>query len=334
MTVKKLYNDTYYADYRESNGARRRVSLQTQDLQEAQAKYEAIIQKRDAEKKLKGDSMYWTDFKDKVLAHLATARSTNTVTRTKIAARYLEDVIHPFKVCDVTPKGLQKVQDYMVEQGLGEHNINRLLQCIKTMMRLGEEWNLVEWQDWRSISKLKAPKKLVEVHSAEEIDKLLAACPTLEWQTIVLLAADAGLRREEIMNLRWKDVDNNNDMIYIDMPEKDQVRTIPTTDCLKKQLANMRKKSKSEFVISEVRNHPHKDYISIQYVKMAREAGITSTIPKLRHTYACELARKGINLYALAKLLGITPLTAQETYGAFMPKVDVNAIISGLPIYN
>ena len=334
MAVKKLFGNVYYADYRDLRGIRRRVSLQTQDPQVAQAKYEEIIQARDAEKNRRENSIPWEQFKGKVFEHLTNERSANTVKRTEIAIRHLEEVAYPRVVCEVTPKLLQRVKDHMIEQGLSEHNINRLMQCLKTMMRLGEEWNLVEWQDWRSISKLKAPKKLVEVHSAEEIDKLLAACPTLEWQTIVLLAADAGLRREEIMNLRWKDVDNNNDMIYIDMPEKDQVRTIPTTDCLRKQLANMRKKATSEFVISEVRNHPHKDYISIRYVKMAQEAGITSTIPKLRHTYACELAKKGVNLYALAKLLGITPLTAQETYGAFMPKVDVNAIISGLPVYN
>lgn len=126
MAVKN-YTMTY-TNYRESNGTRRRVSLETQDLQEDQAKYNAIIQRRDAEKKRKDDPMYWTDFKDKVLEHLTTARSANTVKRTEIAVRYLEWVIRPFKACDVTPKGIQKVQDYMIEQGLGEHNSNRLLQ--------------------------------------------------------------------------------------------------------------------------------------------------------------------------------------------------------------
>lgn len=267
-----------------------------------------------------------------MLEHLATARSANTVKRTGIAVRYLEEVIHPFKICDVTPKGLQRVQDYMVQQGLGEHNINRLLQCIKTMMRLGEEWKVTEWHDWRNISKLKAPKKLVEYHSEEEVNTLFNAWPTLEWKTIVRLAADAGLRREEIMNLRWKDVDANNERIYVDMDEKGYVRTIPTTDCLKGLLAKMRKVAKSEFVINETRDNPNKDYVSIQYVKMSQEVGIPSTIQQLRHTCACQLAKNGLNLYALAKLLGITPVTAQETYGDFIPKVDVNAIISGFPV--
>ena len=334
MAVKKLFGNVYYADYRDLRGIRRRVSLQTQDSQVAQAKYEEIIQKRDAEKKLKDDSMYWTDFKDKVLSHLASARSANTVKRTEIAARYLEGVIRPFKVCDVTPEGLQRVQDYMVEQGLGEHNINRLLQCIKTMMRLGEEWKVAPYHDWRSISKLKAPKKLVEFHSEEEVDKLFDACPTLEWKTIVRLAADAGLWREEIMNLRWKDVDANNDMIYVDMDEKGYVRTIPTTKCLKELLTKMRKTAHSEFVINEGRDNPNKDYVTIQYRKIAQSAGISSTMQKLRHTFACQLAKKGIKLEALAKLLGISLLTAQQTYEPFMPKVDVNAIISGFPVYD
>lgn len=65
---------------------------------------------------------------------------------------------------------------------------------------------------------------------------------------------------------------------------------------------------------------------------MSQEVGIPSTIQQLRHTCACQLAKNGLNLYALAKLLGITPVTAQETYGDFIPKVDVNAIISGFPV--
>lgn len=331
MSVKKLYNNTYYADYRESNGARRRVSLETQDLQEAQAKYEAIIQKRDAEKKLKDDSMYWTDFKDKVLEHLASARSANTVKRTEIAARYLEGVIRPFKVCDVTPEGLQRVQDYMVEQGLGEHNINRLLQCIKTMMRLGEEWKEAPYHDWRSISKLKAPKKLVEFHSEEEVDKLFDACPTLEWKTIVRLAADAGLWREEIMNLRWKDVDANNDMIYVDMDEKGYVRTIPTTKCLKELLTKMRKTAHSEFVINEGRDSSNKNYLNAQYRKIAQKAGIPSTMQKLRHTFACQLLKKGLKLDTLAKLMGISLATAQQNYEPFIPALNLQEAINRLP---
>ena len=202
------------------------------------------------------------------------------------------------------------------------------------MMRLGEEWKIVEWQNWCNISKLKAPKKDVEVHSEEELTKLLNACPTDDWRTLVLLGAEAGLRREEINNLRWSDVDTKDGMLYVDSPKDEHIRTIPMTDLLKSHLAKVQKEAASDFVISEGRDNPNKDFLTINYGKIAKEAGLHSTMQKLRHTYAYQLAKKGINLYALAKLLGISPLIAQETYGPFMPNVDVHAIINGIPTWN
>ena len=193
---------------------------------------------------------------------------------------------------------------------------------------LGEEWKVAPYHDWRSISKLKAPKKLVEFHSEEEVDKLFDACPTLEWKTIVRLAADAGLWREEIMNLRWKDVDANNNMIYVDMAEKDYVRTIPTTQRLKEVLSEMRKVAKNEFVINTGRNSSNKNYLNTQYRKIARKAEIPSAMQKLRHTFACQLAKKGIKLEALAKLFyGISNTFCIKAKGLDIDGADVASIL-------
>lgn len=321
MAVKKLFGNVYYADYRDLRGIRRRVSLQTQDPQVAQAKYEKIIQARDAEKNRRENSMPWEQFKDKVLEHLAKERSANTVKRTEIAIRYLEEVYYPRVVCEVTPKLLQQVKEHMLEQGLGEHNINRLLQCLKTMMRLGEEWKIVEWQNWCSISKLKAPKKDIEVHSEEELTKLLNACPTDDWRTLVLLGAEAGLRREEISNLRWSDVDTKDGMLYVDSPKDEHIRTIPMTDLLKSHLAKVQKKAASDFVISEGRDNPNKDFLTINYGRIAKEAGLHSTMQKLRDTFACRLLQKGMQLDTLAKLMG-NSLEMALKYNAFLKEPD------------
>lgn len=263
---------------------------------------------------------------------MSVEKSRNTVTHTKLAIRYLEEIQKPRHLQDITPELVQKYKEHLLTKKISKNHINRLVQSIKSAMRIGEKWKYVPKQDWSRVSELKVPRGQVVFHTPEEIDKLLKACPTDTWRLVVLLGADAGLRRGEIMNLRWQDVDANNERIYVDMDEKGYVRTIPTTDCLKGLLAKMRKVAKSEFVINEARDNPNKDYVSIQYVKMSQEVGLPSTIQQLRHTCACQLAKNGLNLYALAKLLGITPVTAQETYGDFIPKVDENAIISGFPV--
>jgi integrase len=45
------------------------------------------------------------------------------------------------------------------------------------------------------------------VYTAAEVDRLLAAAPDIWWQALIRLAATSGLRRDELLNLRWRDVD-------------------------------------------------------------------------------------------------------------------------------
>lgn len=102
---------------------------------------------------------------------------------------------------DVTPELVQKYKEHLLTKAIGKNHINRLVQCIKTAMRIGEKWKYVPKQDWSLVSELKVPRGRVVFHTPEEIDKLLKACPSDTWRLVVLLGADAGLRRGEIMNL-------------------------------------------------------------------------------------------------------------------------------------
>ena len=292
---------------------------------------EAMNKRREEKIRLQSESMPWPEFKEKLFEYLKRERFADTVKHTEMAIKYIDEVIRPFKVHNITPLGVQIVKEYMQEQGLEAQKINCLIQCIKSFMHIAEAWDVVAWQDWDRVSKLEVPKKLIEYHSEEEVNKLLDACPTLEWKTIVRLATDAGLRSEEIMSLRWKDVDANNNMIYVDMAEKDYVRTIPTTQCLKELLAEMRKVAKNEFVINVGRDSSNKNYLNTQYRKIAQKAEIQSNMQKLRHTFACQLLKKGLKLDTLAKLMGIGLATAQQNYEPFIPALDLHEAINRLP---
>ena len=292
---------------------------------------EAMDKRREEKIRLQSESMPWPEFKEKLFEYLKRERSADTVKHTEMAIKYIDEVIRPFKVHNITPLGVQIVKEYMQEQGLEAQKINCLIQCIKSFMHIAEAWDVVAWQDWDSVSKLEVPKKLIEYHSEEEVNKLLDACPTLEWKVIVRLAADAGLRREEIMDLRWEDVEANNNMIYVNMDKKGYVRTIPTTQCLKEVLVEMRKVAKNEFVINEGRDSSNKNYLNTQYKKIAQKAGISSTMQKLRHTFACQLLKKGLKLDTLAKLLGISLATAQQTYEPFMPALNLQEAVNRIP---
>ena len=93
--IKIKKSPTYYADYYDFNGVRRRISLQTENKQVALLKYQKLIRRRDAVKERFPINITWQAFKDKLLYHMSVERSRNTVTHAKLAIRYLEEIKKP-----------------------------------------------------------------------------------------------------------------------------------------------------------------------------------------------------------------------------------------------
>lgn len=302
MALIQRFGGTYYADFREPNGKRKRISLQTTNLRVASDKYAELVRRRKAAREKIVVDMDWDVFKDKVFRFMSAERSPNTITWTKLAIKHLEDFNAPRKLAEVTPTLVQGVKEYMINEGFGKHNINRCMQALKAIMHLAEKWELIPEQKWKIIGKLKTPKGRVVFHTDEEIDKLLAACPSLGWRLVVLLGADAGLRRGEIMNLRWADVDFANNQLYIAPNKTEYYRFVPMTESLRSAIERAKIGTESEFVVDfGTRNV---DSLTACYHKIAKAAGVDSFLHKLRHTFASQLVQNGVELYTVCKLLG------------------------------
>ena len=280
MSVHKIKKGPYYyADYYDFNGVRRRISLQTENKQVALLKYQEFIRRRNAVKERFPVNITWQAFKDKLLYHMSVERSRNTVTHTKLAIRYLEEIKKPRYLQDVTPELVQKFKEHLLTKEIGKNHINRLVQGIKTAMRIGEKWKYVPKQDWSLVSELKVPRGRVVFHTPEEIDKLLKACPTDTWRLVVLLGADAGLRRGEIMNLRWADVDFANNQLYIAPNKTEYYRFVPMTESLRSAIERAKIGAESEFVVDFGRTR-NVDSLTACYHKIAKAAGVDSFLHK------------------------------------------------------
>ena len=319
----------YYADYYDFNGVRRRISLQTENKLIAKLKYKELIQRRNAVKERFPVNITWQAFKDKLLHQMSVEKSRNTVTHTKLAIRYLEEIKKPRHLQDVTPKLVQQYKEHLLAKGMGKNHINRLVQSIKTAMRMGEKWKYVPKQDWSLISELKVPRGRVVYHTPEEIDKLLQACPTDTWRLVVLLGADAGLRRGEIMNLRWEDVDFNNNQLYIAPNKTEYYRYVPMTESLRNALQRAKIGTESEFVLNFGRTR-NIDSLTAVYREIAKTAGVKSFLHKLRHTFASQLVQNGVELYTVSKLLGHRTIQMTEIYAHLAP-ANLHKAVFNLP---
>ena len=261
-------------------------------------------------------------------------KNKQTVYRDRLSLKYLTEFKKIKDINDITPLMLDDFKTYLIKIGKQPKNINRILSSIKAMMRKAEMWELVAVQIWGRCTSLKVSKGRVLFYSAEEIKKLLSSAPE-NWQLVILLGCRAGLRRGEIVNLSWQDIDLNKKLITIQPKEnwhpKDyECRDIPIDALLFKALNKIENKKGSV-----IQTKYNKDFtlggISHYFIeKVLKKVGLRGSLHTLRHTFASHLVQNGVDLYTVSKLLGHSSIKTTEIYAHLSPNTYQKAI-SNLP---
>lgn len=349
-----IRNGHYYADYY-ADGKRVRKKLDAIDGKDAKKKFRELVRtehrKIDRERKKrdrhgemqKRDIMGLTsgrapsnpdgflkvpieDFLVRFNDYTAVERAAETQYRYRIAMRYLQD-IQPIKYLqDITPAVLENYKRELLKQGKKSENINRLLQALKTMMRIAERWKLIPRQDWSLVSKFKQKKGRVVFHTEQELQEMIKAVPAW-YRLIIKLGARAGLRRGEMAELRWEDIDFANNQIYVRANKTENYRYVPISADLKEELAKT-PRGKDGFVVQSPGECPRSSryFITAAYAKIMKKLGFKSFPHKLRHTFASHLVQKGVELYTVSKLMGHTSIQMTEIYAHLAPQTLQEAI--------
>jgi integrase len=129
-----------------------------------------------------------------------------------------------------TPKGTRRT----------DAAVNRELSCLHHLFRKAAEWEMVERSpfDRGKSLLLKENNKRLRFLSEEEIAKLLVACPTY-LRKIVECALLTGMRKGEILSLRWAQI--RNGFIYLEKTKTNEAREIPIGDSLDQLFREIRR---------------------------------------------------------------------------------------------
>jgi integrase len=191
--------------------------------------------------------------------------------------------------------------------------INRELSCIKHMFSKAIHWGYLKDNQLRSVTKLKEPPGRLRYLQDGEEERLLAFCPEYT-KPIVIFALNTGMRKSEILYLKWQDVDLKTRWITVRHTKNNEARRIPINEILFTSLAAIRSKMGSHYVFSHANGKP---FIEIYYGFKAacRRAGIEDfRFHDLRHTFASRLAIKGVDIRVIQELLGHKTLTMTMRY--------------------
>jgi integrase len=141
---------------------------------------------------------------------------------------------------------------------------------------------------------------------------------------MVLVALTAGMRRGEILGLKWDNVRLGNRLIILPITKDNTVRVLPINHRLYRTLMEMPEKMGYVFGNG---NGSHIGDIKHSFTSACRKAGIADfRFHDLRHTYASHLAMRGVHIRALQELLGHRTLAMTQGYSHLAPEQLQNAV--------
>lgn len=177
------------------------------------------------------------------------------------------------------------------------------------------------------MSAIKVDKHNVETYSDEELKLLLEkpnmkTCSFTEYKCWVMtnFLFSTGVRQRSLIHIQIKDVDFDNQVVYINVTKNRKSLIVPISKTMTKILSEYLKyrqhKSKDDFLFCNVFGEKLTKSTSYHILyEYNNKRGVTTTgIHRYRHTFAKQWILNGGNVVSLSKILGHSSLQITQNY--------------------
>jgi len=217
---------------------------------------------------------------------------------------------------DISSKIVGEYRDKLQKRFKGASTVRRYLFVLSHLFSICiKEWEILESNPVMRVSKPREPRGRTRFLSQQEKTRLYYACnisSNSDLLTIVTLALSTGGRKNEILQLKWTNVDLERNLIYYIETKNDTPRSIPLTG-LANGLLRM-KPQVGKFVFPSRKGDKPIDFRGAWEAARERADLKDFRFHDLRHTFASYLAMNGASLLEIAELLGHKKLEMVKRY--------------------
>ncbi|MGD0037061.1 MAG: site-specific integrase [Bacteroidota bacterium] len=315
MYLSKRTNGNYYVCFLNSFGKWQRVTTKTRNKIDAKRFLDEFKNSQNP----CYQHLTLSQFFQKFLEYSKIHHAKGTTAKATYAMRFF--------IKSVGDKYLHKVTALDIESFKADRlkrvkpiSVNIDLRTVKAIFELTVRWQIIEKNPFKFVRLLTIPSRRPIYLNKEEMKILLAAIPKQWFKNVVLFAVNTGLRRGEIANLKWDQVDLSHKVIYIINSESFHTKTgkervVPLNIVAIGILESLPHRSEYVFVGEKGWNL---DLVRISH--LFKQAVIASGLEKklhfhsLRHTFATWLVQNGVGIYEVQKLLGHTSIVVTQVY--------------------
>ena len=316
---KKYYIDVYYKGtrIRECVGESKRLAERVYAKRKAELVENRFFDKRKVSKiKLSKLIELYLEF-----SKIHKRSYTRDLTSTRALLKYLGDKelsqITPLCIEDYIKIRLCQISDRK-KRPVRPATVNRELACLKHMFTKAIEWELTDNNPAKRVKSLKEKNKRLRFLRVDEIERLLNSCSS-HLRPIVKMALFSGMRKSEILNLKWKDVDFQNNLIVLRDTKSGKMREILLNQSLKDVLTSVLRYVNSEYVFCHQDGSPYSN-MRRSFSSALKKAGIEDfTFHDLRHTFASHMVMQGVDINTLREILGHSSISMTLRYAHLAP---------------
>lgn len=184
-----------------------------------------------------------------------------------------------------------------------------------------------EYMPTFKIKLAKADKQPIETYTDDELKKMLRKpnlkqCTFQEYKSwvIVNFLLSTGVRQHSLINIRVKDIDFDNEVVYVNVTKNRKPLIIPLNQdilkILKEYLKYRNHESKEDYLFCNVFGKQLTKstvYHGLWHYNKSRNVETTG-MHRFRHTFAKKWVTRGGNVVTLSKILGHSSLAITENY--------------------
>ncbi len=250
LALKKLGNKTYWIEFYDETGGRRRERIGPSKMAAEQRLREVLkarteerhIQKDLAARVTLGELCKWYETLPEVKAKASFIRDLCSI---KNVLRLLGGTI---KIRELTSGKIDGYRQQRLQEASARRiglkttpsTVNKEVICLKTILNRAVRHGKIDQNPIRDMKKLTENNVRMRVLSQEEFERLIAACPEY-LKPLVILAFFTGMRKSEIVFLTWDEVDLAKGFIRLtaDRTKTKVARSIPLHPRVKSVLSNI-----------------------------------------------------------------------------------------------
>jgi len=258
----------------------------------------------------------------------------DVVALSDLSGKLFEDYKAYRRDAPTTPNGRRKGK---ARKGAKANTVNMEIQTLRTIFGLAVKWeyikkNPVDGVPHLKVDDAKQPRFLTMV----EARKLLTESTEVSRQLhdIFFTLLYTGMRKGELLNLTWNDVDLKRDKIKIQNKDfwkpKTGQREISMHDAVRTLLLRLKRENngKNQFVFHDMDGGKLVRKLRRDFMEITKSCGFpdVTKLHSLRHTFGSQLVMAGVDLATVQQEMGHADISTTMIYSHLTPEHRQNAV--------